>query len=84
MEELETISYVLGMSGIEIDTIQLTHTLVKVQIRVNDLQLAEQINEAFRSIDGSHLQWRTSPDLKNRGEQIEASYTATWISGSTS
>ena len=84
MEELETISYVLGMSGIEIDSIQLTHTLVKVQIRVNDLQLAEQINEAFRSIDGSHLQWRTSPDLKNRGEQIEASYTATWDSGSTS
>lgn len=84
MEELETISFVLGMSGIEIDSIQLTHTLVKVQIRVNDLQLAEQINEAFRSIDGSHLQWRATPGLKNRGEQIEASYTATWNSGSSS
>lgn len=84
LEELETISMVLGMSGIEIDSIQLTHTLVKVQIRAQDLQLAEQINEALRSIDGSNLQWRATPDLKTRGDQIEASYTATWDSGASS
>lgn len=85
-EELETISFVLGMSGIEIDTIQLTSTAVKVQVRVDsdDLQLAEQINEALRTIEGSNLLWRATPDLKTRGTQIEASYTATWNTGSTS
>ena len=84
LEELETISYVLGMSGIEIDTIQLTNTLVKVKIRAADLQIAEQINEALRSISDSNLQWRATPDLTNRGTQIEASYTATWNTGSSS
>jgi hypothetical protein len=84
LEELETISFVLGMTGIEIDSIQLTHTLVKVKIRTKDLSLAEQINEALRSIEGSHLQWRPQPELSNRGEQIEATFSAVWNTGSSS
>jgi len=84
LEELDTISFVLGMSGIEIDTIQITHTVVKLKIRTADLALAEQINEALRAIDGSHLQWRATPELNNRGNQIEATFTAVWNNGSTS
>jgi len=84
LEELETISMILGMSGIEIDSIQITHTLVKIKIRAQDLALAEQINEALRSIEGSHLQWRAQPELANRGEQIEATFSAVWNTGSSS
>jgi LEA14-like dessication related protein len=84
LEELETISYVLGMSGIEIDNLQISHTLVKVKIRTENLSLAEQINEALRSIDGSNIQWRATPDLNKRGEQIEATFTGVWNTGSSS
>lgn len=86
LEELETISFVLGMSGIEIDSIQLTHTLAKLKIRVSgdDLSLAEQINESLRSIQGSNLQWRPQPELVKRGDKIEASFTAVWNTGSSS
>ena len=84
LEELETISYVLGMSGIEIESIQLTHTLVKIQIRVDDLALAEQINQSLRSIEGSHLQWRPQSELSRRGTLIEAAFSAVWDSGSSS
>ncbi len=79
LEELETVSFVLGMSGIDIDTISLTNTLATLKIRTQDLALAEQINEALRSIEGSHIQWRASPDLTKRGVQIEATFTGTWI-----
>ena len=84
LEELETISYVLGMSGIEIESIQLTHTLVKIQIRVNDLALAEQINQSLRSIEGSNLQWRPQSELSRRGNLIEAAFSAVWNTGSSS
>lgn len=84
LEELETISYVLGMSGIEIDNLQISQTLVKVKIRTENLSLAEQINEALRSIKGSHIQWRATPDLNRRGDQIEATFTGVWNTGSSS
>lgn len=84
LEELETISFVLGMTGIEIESIQLTHTLVKLQIRTEELSLAEQINEALRSIEGSNIQWRASPDFTRRGELIEASFSGVWNTGSSS
>ncbi|MFK7759203.1 MAG: hypothetical protein AB8C13_04565 [Phycisphaerales bacterium] len=84
LKELETISFILGMSGIEIDSVQITHTIVKLKIRAADLSTAEQINEALRSINSTDLQWRISPELAKRGDQIEATFTATWITGSTS
>jgi len=79
LEELETVSFVLGMSGIDIDSISLTNTLATLKIRTEDLALAEQINGALRSIEGSHIQWRAQPDLTRRGVQIEATFTGTWI-----
>jgi hypothetical protein len=84
LQELETVSFVLGMSGIEIDNIQISHTLVKVKIRTENLSLAEQINEALRTIDGSSIQWRATPDLVKRGTQIEATFTGVWNTGSSS
>ena len=76
----------LGLKDIpfEIDNLQISHTLVKVKIRTENLSLAEQINEALRSIDGSHIQWRATPDLNRRGEQIEATFTGVWNTGSSS
>lgn len=82
LDELETVSFILGMPGIEIQSIDFSLGLVKVQIQVEALETAEQINEALRSIEGSSLEWFASPDLKNRGNKIQATYNATWDTGS--
>ncbi len=81
MRELETVSFVVGMPGIEIEQILMTNTSVKMTIRCDDLSLAERVNEALSTIDGSALQWRPSPDLTNRGGKIQADYTALWDTG---
>ncbi len=77
MEELETLSYVLGTPGIEIITLQLNNNTVAITIRVEDIAQAEQINQSLTAIRGSHLRWRPF-ELKNRGQQIEATFTARW------
>lgn len=81
MRELETMSFVIGMPGIEIEQIALTSTSVKLTVRCDNLSLAERVNEALSSINGSNLQWRPSPDLTNRGGKIQADYTALWSTG---
>ena len=77
MEELETLSYVFGAPGIEIITLRLNNTTVTVTIRVEDIAHAEQVNQSLTAIRGSHLRWRPF-ELKNRGQQIEATFIARW------
>jgi hypothetical protein len=82
LEELETLSYVFGIPGIEINNIKLTNTAVIVTARVENLILAEQLDQGLESIKGLHLRWNT-PNFKSitSGEQkIEATYTGQWIS----
>ena len=77
LEELETISYIFGIPGIEIDKIRLNSSTGTVTIRVDEIAQAEQINQSLSSIAGSHLRWnRMVP--KNKGTKIEASFTARW------
>ncbi len=84
LEELETLSFVVGIPGIEIESIQFTSTSVKLVARTDGISMAEQISEALRSIDGSYIQWRPSPDLTNRGNLIVATYTGLWKMGDSS
>ena len=78
LEELETLSYVFGIPGIEIQTIKLNSTSVTVGLRVDDIAQAEQINQSLSSIKGSHLRW-SSMTPKNIGDKIAATFTARWI-----
>ncbi|MGV6815263.1 MAG: hypothetical protein ACWA5W_09695 [Phycisphaerales bacterium] len=80
LEELDTISYIFGIPGIEIDTIRLNNTTGSVTIRVDEIAQAEQINQSLSAIAGSHLRWNQMVP-KNKGTKIEASFTARWISG---
>ncbi len=79
LEELETISYIFGIPGIEIDTIRLNGSTGTVTIRVDEIAQAEQINQSLSSIAGSHLRWNPMAP-KNKGTKIEASFTARWNS----
>jgi len=81
MEALEALSFVIGMPGIEVRSIDLTITSAQLSLFLDDLALAERINEALRSIEGSGLEWSASPDLTTRGERIQAVYRATWDGG---
>lgn len=78
LEELETISYLFGIPGIEIDTIRLNNTTATVTVRVDDIAIAEQINKSLASIKGSHLRW-TGMSPKNQGTKIHAAFTARWV-----
>lgn len=77
MEELETISFVLGIPGIEIDTITLNNSTATVVVRVDGIVQAEAINQSLSAIKGSHLRWYNMTPT-NRGEQIQATYSARW------
>ena len=83
LESLEAVSFVLGMPGIEVRSIDFTVTSARIEIFCRDLELAERINEALRSIEGSNLDWSATPDLTTRGDKIEAVYFATWDSGAS-
>ncbi len=78
LEELETVSYLFGFPGIEIDSIKLNNATVMVTVRVDDIAQAEQINQNLASIKGSHLRWRTMT-YKPQGVKIVASFPASWI-----
>jgi hypothetical protein len=80
LEELETLSYVFGIPGIEIDNITLSTTTVTVTVRVDDITQAEQINQSLEAIEGSHLDWRNMTPT-NRGQQIQATFMARWVDG---
>lgn len=83
LEELETLSYVFGIPGVEIQTIKLGTTAVTVTLRVDDIAQAEQINQSLAAIKGSHLRWRNMTP-KNQGGKIAATFTARWVTGAGS
>ncbi len=80
LRELDTISYVLGAPGIEIDKLTLNDHNVTLTIRVENIAQAERINQSLRTIAGSRLVWRSMTPA-NRGQQIQATYIARWIEG---
>lgn len=82
MQELETLSYVFGIPGIEVDQIRLNNSTVTVTLKVKDLAQAEQISQSLVAIKGSNLRWNTmSPKNIGSGEnaRIEATYSGIWV-----
>ena len=78
LEELETISYVFGIPGIDLESIRLNNTAVTVTLRVEEIDQAEQVLQSLSAIKGSHLRW-TSMTPKNQGQKIQATYNARWV-----
>lgn len=77
LEELETLSHVFGIPGIEVSSIKLTSVSVTIIVKVDEITEAEQINQSLSLINGSNLSWNTmSP--RTRGDKIEATFFARW------
>ncbi len=77
MGELDTISLVVGMPGVSIQSIDLTNFGATVVVRVDEIRMAEQIAESLNQIGGSMLEWHL-PNFVKKGNQIVATYKATW------
>jgi len=78
LEELETVSYVFGIPGIELESIRLNNTAVTVIMRVDEINQAEQVYQSLSAINGSHLRW-VSMAPKNQGQKIQVTYNARWV-----
>ncbi|MCA9303893.1 MAG: hypothetical protein KC996_07215 [Phycisphaerales bacterium] len=77
MTELDTISLVIGVPGISIQSIVVNSFGATVIVRSDEIQIAEQLGESLDQIGGSSLEWRT-PNFVRKGDQYEATFKATW------
>jgi hypothetical protein len=80
MTELETISLVIGVPGITIQSVVVNTFGATVVVRSEEIVTLENLGTALEQIGGSTLQWR-SPNIGRRGDQIEATFKATWGDG---
>lgn len=78
LKALETVSFVIGAPGIEIEKVTINTRTVTLQLRVDNIQQAEQINSSLRGIDDDLLVWNSSMTPQNRGEKIQVTYLAEW------
>jgi len=78
LKALETVSFVIGAPGIEIEKITINTRTVTLILRVDSVSQAEQINSSLRAIDDDLLVWGSSMNPQNRGEKIQATYLAEW------
>ena len=77
IKALETVSFVIGAPGIEINKVGLNNRTVTLTLRVDDIAQAEQIDQSLKSIDDTLLNWYSN-DPRPRGEQIEVTFLARW------
>ncbi len=79
LEQLETLSYVIGMSGVELESITISPLSVNVNVRVDEIALAEQLDQSLRGIEGNRVAWQpftTSAD--RRTGKTKATFPAVW------
>lgn len=80
LEQFETMSLVLGVPGIELDSIDLSSWLsVTAVVRVDDIALAEQLGQSLRSVNGNFVAWQpftTRPD--RRTGKIAVTFQGIW------
>lgn len=81
IQALETVSFVIGAPGIEIDKVTINTRTVTLLLRVDNISQAEQINSNLRSINDDLLAWSSSMSPQNRGEKIQVTYIAQWQDG---
>ncbi|MEQ8770158.1 MAG: hypothetical protein RIB60_06580 [Phycisphaerales bacterium] len=80
LEQLETMTLVLGVPGIELDSIDLSSLLsVQATVRVDDIALAEQLGQSLRGVAGDHVVWQpftTRPD--RRTGKMSVTFQGIW------
>lgn len=77
MTELDTISLVVGVPGITVQSIVVNSFGATVIVRSDEIKVVELLNQSLDQIGGSSLQWR-SPNFVPKGDLIEATFKATW------
>jgi hypothetical protein len=87
VEELSTLSMVLGNSEIDLDEISLTSAssaaVATVKVRVDGVEQVELLKQAFNAIDGSYLtNWRDRMPAGRTGKVV-ATLTADWSEAAT-
>lgn len=69
LPELETLSYVLAMKGVEVEDLQLQSTLAMVYVVVADTPTYENVMSALGDIGGSHITWKSTFSGPVNGKQ---------------
>ena len=57
LAELESLSYVLGIDGIELVEIRLSESGVDVQVYVPAVKIAEELKESLDRVSNEHCTW---------------------------
>lgn len=80
MEELETLSMVLGNSGLALENVELTSQRARVVVVCENVQDAADLLEALRSVSGSHLgSWtETYAPVPNSPSKQRMTYVSEW------
>ncbi len=83
IEELETISLVVGNSGYSIESIDLdSKGLPRLYVLTDRLDDAERLGDALKRVSGSHVaEWTSNYSTKKEGDvsKVRASWSGTWI-----
>lgn len=78
MAELDTLSFVLAVPGVTVQSIQLTDTLVSIQARLSGARAAEELDQALRAVGPSQLRWNPPSITSGTNGQVVATYSAMW------
>lgn len=80
MDQLEIVSLVLGMPGIELVMIDIRSPVgVQAQVRVEDIAMAEDLDQALRAVEGSNVRWSTfRTETRRNDDKITVTFNSTW------
>lgn len=83
MQELETLSMVLGSGEIHLDELDLDsgQSFVRLRVTAASIERAEEIREALRSIGGSNISAWSEPQYPSNaqpGQKLAVTYLGTW------
>jgi hypothetical protein len=78
LTELDTLSFVLAMPDVTVQSIQITDTLVSIQARLSGARAAEELDQALRAVGPSQLRWNPPSIASGAGGQVVATYSAMW------
>lgn len=78
LDELDTLSLVLGAPGVTLDELDIGDGFVTVKTRLEDIRAGEQLDQALHAISDSGLRWQ-DPSFSVRNGRLEAIYMARWL-----
>ena len=80
LEEMETISLVVGNSGYAVESIELG-AVPRFSVIANSISDAENLLEAMKRVSGSHVvDWALNPSTKREGDvdKVRAQFSGRW------